>query len=429
MLLQRLAPRNQGAILSATFRQAKAPALAGQGLFFVAHNVSNVINYAFLLVMSQALAPAEFALFAALFGAIYLASALANTVQTSMAATVAVDANGGTAAVRAAMRRVTLLALPIAAVTIVVARPAAAFLHSDDLTSVFITGASVWLFLLAAVGYGGLQGSGRFALLGSGLIVAAVGRLVLGLAFLWIGFGVAGALLGVAVGLSLSAALAFAPFAKSAPRAEAVSFQPPTAVLAAFLASVAIAIPTSADVVLAQHYFTGDQAGAYAAVSVLGKVVIFGPLAISLIFFPILVRRHADGQPVLPLLGLALLATGGVALLLAAAIAALGATAPDVLLRGYTASPEFLFAYLAAMLVYSLVVTLLYFNLARRHFGFIGAVILGLVIEMSIVALWHPDALRVALVLLFGNLALFGAGLALIAGQRSRSENVSSPVV
>ena len=57
-------------------------ATAGYGLFFAAHNVANILNYAFLLAMSRALAPGDFALFAALFGAVYLASALASTGQT-----------------------------------------------------------------------------------------------------------------------------------------------------------------------------------------------------------------------------------------------------------------------------------------------------------------------------------------------------------
>ncbi len=387
--------------------------MVGHGLFFIAHNVSNLLNYAFLLAMSQALTPTDFALFAALFGTVYLASALANTVQTSVAAAVAgAGCEAAPAVVGATMRRVIMLALPLAAGVLVVARPVAAFFHSGDTTSVALTGVAVWLFLVAAVGYGGLQGTGRFTLLGAGLIVAAVGRLVLGPVFLWLGLGVPGALLGVAVGLGLSAALVMAPFARSGVRPVSAFPRPVATVLAALLVSVAIAVPTSADVVLAQHFFPGEEAGAYAAVSVLGKVIIFAPLAISVIFFPLVVRREAEGGPTTPLLRLALLATAAVSVPLAATVVAAGVAAPEVVLRGYAVSSALLCVYVAGTLVFSFVVTVLYFNLATRADRIVSCVAVGLAVELAIVVLWHPDVLAMALVLLVGNVGLLVLGLA-----------------
>ena len=62
--------------MSVSIKREANGAMAGRGLFFVAFNASNVLNYAFLLAMSRELRPEEFALFASLFGAVYLASAL-----------------------------------------------------------------------------------------------------------------------------------------------------------------------------------------------------------------------------------------------------------------------------------------------------------------------------------------------------------------
>jgi O-antigen/teichoic acid export membrane protein len=399
-------------LLLPRLRRPENGAAAGYGLFFAAYNVANILNYAFLLAMSRVLAPGDFALFAALFGAVYLASALANTAQTSVAAAVAAAGRqAGAAVVGDAMRRLVVLALPIAGVVLLAARPFAAFLHSDDLTSVGLTGVAIWLFLLAAVGYGGLQGSGRFRLLGAGLLVASVGRLALGLGFLWLGLGVSGALLGIVVGLGLSAALVVAPFVRSALRPAPGSLPALPAVVVALLASVAIAVPTSVDVVLARHYFTAEEAGAYAAVSVLGKVVVFGPLAISLIFFPLLVRRQAEGRPTFPLLRLNLLATAVISAPLAAAVVVLGVYLPEIILRGYSVAAAFLATYLAAMLVFSLVVVLLYFNLAQRRDRLVGAVPLALAAQLAVIMLWHPGAFAVALVLLTGNLLVLFASL------------------
>jgi len=380
---------------------------AGGGLFLVSHNISNILNYAFLLAMSQALAPSDFALFAALFGTIYVASSLANTAQISVAAAVAAShPQMSSAVVGVAMRRLFTLTLPFTVGVLLAAWPFAAFLHTQDASSVALAGVAVWLHLLAAVGYGGLQGSGRFTRLGVGLIIAAAGRLVLGLILVWFGLEVKGALLGVVLGLGLSSALVIAPFVGSALRSPGVSLPPLGLVLAALLTSVAIALPTGVDVVLVQHYFPVQEAAAYAAVSVLGKVVIFGPLAITLVFFPLLARLHAEGRATKPFLLLNLLATTGLSTLLAVAVIVAGILMPQVVLRGYTVSVAFLVTYLAAMAIFSLVVTLLYSSLARRRERLVTVMALALAVQLAIVALWHPDTLTVALALLAGYLVL-----------------------
>jgi O-antigen/teichoic acid export membrane protein len=387
-------------------------------LFFVAFNLSNVLNYAFLLAMSRALAPDDFALFAALFGAIYFASALANTAQTSVAAAVAAGDGTASAIVVGTARWLALMGLPLAVVVLAATRPVAAFLHSDDVASVALVGLAVWLLLLAAIGYGGLQGSGRFCLLGTGLMVASLGRLALGLYLVGLGLGVGGALLGVVIGLAASAALALAPFARRGPQPPSfASTSLPSLVLPALLASIAIAVPTSADVILARHYLPGPEAGAYAAVSVLGKVIIFVPMAVSLIAFPLVVSREAAGTPTAFLRRSSLLAAAGLAAPLAVAIVAAGAFFPGTVLRGYEVSVPFLVTYLAAMLAFSLVVVLLYSDLARlRHRYFVGMALPALAAELAVIALWHPTVLSMAVVVLAGNLLLLLVGLWLTWG-------------
>lgn len=387
-------------------------AVAGRGLFFVAFNASNVLNYAFLLAMSRALRPDEFALFASLFGAVYFASALGNTLMTATAAAVATGADAAAAIVGRSVRRLMVLGVPAAMAIAIAARPAADFLRSDDFIAIGLAGAALWALLLASVGYGGLQGAERFGLLGTAFIVAAAGRVALGLAFVWLGMGVDGAMLGVAAGLAASAALSLATFAKrDAVRAGHAAPASLTPLVPALIASIAIAIPTSADVVLVRHYFAAQDAGAYAAVSTLGKIVVFGPLAVSLALFPSMVREHAQGTLRAGALRRMVAATAAVAVPSAAAILLAWAVAPGVIFARYDVGFSLIAMYLGAMLAFSLVVSLLYVALARRQTTVIAAVPLGLAAELLIVAAWHPSSAAVASVLLAGNLALL-AGVA-----------------
>ena len=413
---------------SAGRRPARAGGFhAGHGAFLLAHNGANLLNYAYLLAMSRALAPDDFALFASLFGAVYLASALANTAQWSVAAAVAVDPAATDASVASAVRRLTKLSLPFGLVVLVAARPIASVLHSDDVLSVALSGAAIALSLFAATGYGGLQGSDRFGLLGTGLVVAASGRLVLSAGFLLLGLGVRGALLGLVIGLALSAALVLAPYARSVARAPSHGSAGPPLV-AALLASIAIATPTSADVVFARHYFAPDQAAAYAAVSVLGKVAVFGPMAVSLIFLP---RFMSDATQARRSLRLGLLLNAVIAVPLAAAVTAIALLAPDLILRRYDVPPEVLLAYLGAMLAFSFVVMLLYYFIARRATLFIYSTPLVLAGELAVAACWHPSLLAVVSLLLAGNMLLLAAGLLLaraLAPVESSPTGRSQPI-
>jgi len=406
----------------------------------VAHNVTNVLNYAFLVVMSQLLAPAEFALFAALFGVIYLASALANTIQTSVAAAVASATDSGREVAMRILRQLALWGIALGALTLLAARPLASFLHSDGITPVLVTGLSLWLFLVAAVGYGALQGSSRFLLLAGGVLIAAAGRLLIGPLLLVAGLGVDGALLGVALGLLLSAAFVLLPVAGETRSADqhsrtgvALNWGP------ALLLSVAIAIPTSADVFLVQHYLAGEVAGAYAAVSVLGKVIIFGPLAISLVYFPRMVREHSQSRSTWQTLRRAFTATAAVAIPLALIVAGLAIAAPDIVLRGYHASSGHVLTYLGAMLAFSLVIPLMYHGLAVRNVAFVRLVFAVLLGELVAVAVSHGSALEISAVALAGNVAILVTGLAVAysgwrpAGTRAgaatvRETRITAPI-
>jgi O-antigen/teichoic acid export membrane protein len=404
-------------VAQAAHSQGTPPSRRRTLLFLGVHNASNVLNYAYLLVMSQLLAPGTFALFGALFGAIYLASALANSVQMSTAAAVAGNPTAAGMAVavrvRACLRWTPHFVVGAAAV----AWPAAWFLHTENVPAVLLTAAAIWLFFFASIGYGALQGRERFGRLGTGLIVAAGARLAIGPALLIAGLGVTGAILGIVVGLALSAAFVLAPFGLGTEGSQSAPKLAPRALIAPLLVSVAIATPTSVDVVLARHYFSGMEAGSYAAVSVLGKIVVFGPLAVSLVLFPGMVRAHLNGVRSLTILATSVATTAMVAVPLAVLTLIAAIAGAGTVLRGYDAPALLVAMYLLAMLVFSLMIPLIYWDLARGRAR--GAVCLLAVLagETTALLFWHPAPQAFAGVLLAGNA---GAGaLLFLSGLRA----------
>jgi O-antigen/teichoic acid export membrane protein len=378
-----------------------------QGAFFAAFNAASVLNYVFLLAMSRMLDEDGFALFAALFGAIYLSSALSNTLMASTAAQVAAQPEAAAVIVRRRVRMLALGLAPMLGMTLLAARPAASYLNSDNEFGVVLVGLAVWLALLTGVGYGGLQGRERFVLLGVGFLLPAAGRLTLGAALVAAGAGENGALVGVVAGMAIAAALVLAPFWKhSSTRGAPQVGLAHEGMFAALVASIAIAIPTSADVVLVRHYLPAGEAAAYAAVSMLGKAIIFGPMAVALMYFPAMVRARRDAAEAGRLLRQTLMVTAAVAGGLALVLIAGAEMRPQLFFGDYRPTTAMLDAYTVAMAAFALAVSLLYFHLALQRNLVLASVPVGLAVQLGVIAAWHPDTTSIAMTLAAGNLAL-----------------------
>ncbi|KKQ18471.1 MAG: Capsular polysaccharide biosynthesis protein [Berkelbacteria bacterium GW2011_GWA1_36_9] len=63
----------------------------------------------------------------------------------------------------------------------------------------------------------------------------------------------------------------------------------------------------SADLMLVKHFFSPDQAGIYASLSVLARIVFFGATPVIQVMFPMIAKRHAQNAPFNKILNLSML--------------------------------------------------------------------------------------------------------------------------
>lgn len=77
------------------------------------------------------------------------------------------------------------------------------------------------------------------------------------------------------------------------------------------LALIGQALITNSDFLLVKNFFSPEDAGLYAAVSVLGRIVYFGALPLTILLVPLVARRQALDEPTRPILFL--LVGGGTA--------------------------------------------------------------------------------------------------------------------
>jgi O-antigen/teichoic acid export membrane protein len=164
--------------------------------------------------------------------------------------------------------------------------------------------------------------------------------------------------------------------------------------------------------ILVKALFTPEEAGAYAAAAVLGKVILFLPGAIPLVMFPKLSREYALGYSSSHTLRIGLLAV------------ALMCTMPAIVLLlvprqlvylvfglEYEGGISLVGPYAIAMLVYALLNVLVqyYTSISSKLFSIV--LIVSMTLQIGLITLFHQDLRQV----IFAVAA--GGTLALLLGM------------
>lgn len=158
----------------------------------------------------------------------------------------------------------------------------------------------VVLNFVATVASGVLQGTERFGALGWLIFAAAASRLAIGLPWAAAGGGAGGAIAGQALGLLIVLVIVGWRFrAYWAPRGTAAATlgmrrRIDLVTITASGAFIGFAVLSNLDLVLSRLFLDGHEAGVYAALSTIAKLVIFLPVAIAVLMVPRAVRAHAQ---------------------------------------------------------------------------------------------------------------------------------------
>lgn len=160
----------------------------------------------------------------------------------------------------------------------------------------------VWLSFMFAVVAGVLQGGERFALLGFLTLMVTLARFGAGVAWAAAGGGAGGAIAGQAIGLAVVifvAVVLMRPLIAvrgSGAASSGLRRVPDVRTLSASIGFVAIAVLSSLDLVLAKAFLSPDEAGLYAALTVVGKGILFLPIALSQVVVPPAVRSQHSAR-------------------------------------------------------------------------------------------------------------------------------------
>jgi len=176
----------------------------------------------------------------------------------------------------------------------------AQYLKIDEFASVVMIAPMTFLLLMILTNQAAMQGLLRFiGVVGPGFS-SALGKLLFGLFFVALGFSVNGAVFGILLALIvtyfLSVWLRGNLFDE---KAKAGSFSIQKFLHYAFpvlIQALAFTAFFTVDVLLAKHFLPAFEAGIYAALSTLGKVIYFAAQPITAAMFPIVIGKKSRGE-------------------------------------------------------------------------------------------------------------------------------------
>jgi len=255
---------------------------------------ANGLNYAFNVVMSRELGPADYGALGALLAVVLVGTVPGVALQAVVARHTALARDDGTAGLWAAVLIAVLGVGAVLGLLAVIAGPGLrAFMHLDSLAPcLWLAVALLPLPLLSAV-HGMLQGREWFGALAAVLLVDAAGRLVIGFGLVHGGLGVAGALAGGAAG-SVAAILVALPRLRASlsrgwRRRRPLGVAAAREVGTAAVGILGLLLLANIDVLLARHYLTREASGLYAAGAMLTKIAYWAPQFVVTLVFPRLV--------------------------------------------------------------------------------------------------------------------------------------------
>ncbi|RMD67466.1 hypothetical protein D6817_01540 [Candidatus Pacearchaeota archaeon] len=271
----------------------------GSIVLLAAFGVFNAMNFVYHFSMARILSLENYGKLAALFSIIYILTILTEAVQVVITKYTANAKNEGKVKniLKRSLAKGALLALSL---TLVYALASLALYKKlkIELSLMLLNGAFIFFAILSPITRGVLQGQKRFFSLGTNMALEGVLKVLLGIALVFAGLQVYGAIGGVIFAALLAFAFSFAQLKnvlrakeKRARVSDIYSYS-----LSALVALFAILTFFSLDVIIAKAIFPPQTAGAYSIASILSKIIFWGTAPIGKAMFPLTSNENSKKE-------------------------------------------------------------------------------------------------------------------------------------
>jgi O-antigen/teichoic acid export membrane protein len=340
--------------------------LSGSGL-------TTAINLTYNIVVARFLGPKDFGHATVVYTILTLISAVTLSFQIISAKLVAQQstAHGKSAVYRSFHRGAWACGVLVALTLLLFQEKIANYLNlpSASLVAILAIGATFYVPLGCRRGY--IQGTYGFRRLATNLVVEGAFRLGGSFLLILLGKGVEGVIAANAAAIAI-AYLAIAPkLVERVPNPLSFNYAfRETAYATIFFAGQVLI--NNSDIVLVKHFFSGRDAGLYAAVALVGRVIFAFSSAVVNSMFPLVAGTRDDERRDLKVIATSLLLVLGTGSVLALALTVAPAGIWTMLFgSGFTIAGQYNLPYLLALyaittIIYSLSVVIISFEMSYK---------------------------------------------------------------
>ena len=385
--------------------------IRGSMILLVTSTMAAAINYVFQFGMGRLLGPADYGILATFYSILYIMSAPTQAVQLTITKFIAeFKAQNQFSEIKDLLFRSTkkifLLSVAVFLIFAVLSPQISKFLNISQ-TSITIAFSFVFLGLFILPGARGfLQGMQKFKALGLSMITESTIKLVLSLILVFAGFSVAGAVWGTNISLFLAFIIVVLLMFRLLKKYEITSLDNEKKseiykyAIPMLVALSSITALYSIDVILVKHFFVAEEAGIYAAASLIAKIIFFGLMPISNAMFPKIAELKAKSQgygnvfikSIAIVTGLSALAT---------AVYYLAPGFVDKLLFGpeYAATVPLIGLFGAAISLLSISYVFVNYFLAIGKTRFVYMLPVFAVVETALIWFWHASLWQILILI------------------------------
>lgn len=275
------------------------PLFTGSFVMIVGSNFSNFLAYLYHLVIGRLLGPSNYGELVAFISVVSILTMVVSFFGLVIAKFVSMsNPHDARAFISWIKYRAFVVGGALGLVILALTPVLSDFLKIEISVLVFV--APLFLMYFIAFIYRSiLQGLLRFGRLVIAANVDNFGKFVLGIAFVYAGLSVFGAVLGTVLAAFISL-LFYRYYVRDYENGNRAHLKYSDRVwkytVPVFIVSVASYSMFTTDLILAKHFLSSTEAGLYAALSNLGKIVFYGVAPISSVMFPLISKRFANGE-------------------------------------------------------------------------------------------------------------------------------------
>ena len=390
-------------------------------LMTVANLLGGLLGYAFQIFMGRAMGSRDFAIFSATMALTMFLSAPLGALLLFLSRKVSelIVVSGRSVLLCfywSVLLRTGLVTVILLLGLVCSANYFAEFLKIPTVLDVYVLGLILAFMAVATVNAAFFQGQMFFGLLAFLGVLSVALKLVFSLGFVKADFGVTGGLFGVLLSVIIVWGLGVlenrrrilsSTYKYDEPKVPASDNNGTRRIVSILIANLAFVAMTQLDMVLVNKFFDSDEAGIYAAASVLGKAVLYLPGGIVTVLFPLVSEDHLRKKSSAKMLLYAVAATifgcGAAALV----YSIWGQYVVDVAFGGrYSGAGQLLGWYGWAMLPMALVMVAEYFLIAKGRVLFAWLFMIFAPLQIVAISFWHSELWMIICVLGVGGICL-----------------------